>query len=242
MRGHELLIAAMWAPAVLAFGAMAIAPLGPQGAPASAFPKPDRPVADIVSPIWDNRTDRDAAREVLQIAARLDLKPGMSVVDIGAGSGYDTLRLSPIVGPRGHVIGEDIMANYLQTLQDGVREQHLTNVSIDLGEPHDPRLQPGSVDAAIMIHMYHEIIQPYALLYNLASAFKPGGRLGIEELDRPTRAHGTPPTLLTCELKAVGYSQLSMAPLAGGIGYFAVFAPPAPDARPAPSAIKPCHP
>jgi predicted methyltransferase len=241
MRGHEFLIAAMWAPAVLAFGAMAVAPLGPQGEPAAAFPKPDRPVADIVSPIWDSRTDRDAAREVSQIAARLDLKPGMSVVDIGAGSGYDTVRLSAVVGATGRVVGEDIMAGYLQTLQDSVREQHLSNVSIDLGEAHDPRLRPRSVDAAIMVHMYHEISQPYALLYNLAPAFRPGGRLGIEDLDRPTQSHGTPPALLTCELKAVGYRRLSLAPLAGGIGYFAVFAPPMLDARPAPSAIKPCH-
>jgi ubiquinone/menaquinone biosynthesis C-methylase UbiE len=239
MRLFTFLVAG-WAPAALAFAA-AMGPLGPPGAPASAFPKPDRPVADIVSPTWDNRTDRDAAREVSQIAARLDLKPGMSVVDIGAGSGYDTLRLSPVVGPRGRVIGEDITASYLQTLQDSVRDQHLTNVSVDLGEPHDPRLPPHSVDAAIMIHMYHEISQPYALLYNLTPAFKPGGRLGIEELDRPTPSHGTPPALLTCELKAVGYRRLSLAPLAGGIGYFAVFAPPAPGARPAPSTIKPCH-
>jgi ubiquinone/menaquinone biosynthesis C-methylase UbiE len=241
MHSYRLLIAAIWAPAALALGATDLGPLGPQGLPASAFPKPDRPVADIVSPVWDNRTDRDAAREVFQIAARLDLKPGMSVVDIGAGGGYDTLRLSPVVGPRGRVIGEDITASYLQTLQDSVRDQHLTNVSVDLGEPHDPRLPPRSVDAAIMIHMYHEISQPYALLYNLAPAFKPGGRLGIEELDRPTQSHGTPPALLTCELKAVGYRQLSLAPLAGGIGYFAVFAPPEPGARPSPRAIKPCH-
>lgn len=219
----------------------AIVPLGPKGQPAEAFPKPDRPVADIVSPIWDNRTDRDAAREVSQLAERLELKPGMSVVDIGAGSGYDTIRLSKVVGANGRVIGEDIMASYLQSLQDSVREQHLTNVSVDLGEAHDPRLEPHSVDAAIMVHMYHEISQPYALLYNLAPAFKPGGRLGIEELDRPTPSHGTPPALLVCELKAVGYRELSMAPLAGGIGYFAVFTPPAPDARPAPSAIRPCH-
>jgi predicted methyltransferase len=241
MRRLRLLIAALWAPATLALGATALAPLGPAGLPAAAFPKPDRPVADIVSPTWDNRTDRDAAREVAQIAARLNLKPGMNVVDIGAGSGYDTLRLSQVVGPRGRVIGEDITASYLQALQDGVRDAHLSNVSVDLGEPHDPRLAPHSVDAAIMIHMYHEISQPYALLYNLAPAFRPGGRLGIEELDRPTQSHGTPPALLTCELKAVGYRPLSLAPLQGGIGYFAVFAPPPPGARPAPSAIKPCH-
>jgi hypothetical protein len=66
-----------------------------------------------------------------------------------------------------------------------------------------------------------------AILASLAPAFKPGGLLGIEELDRPTQAHGTPPKLLTCELAAAGYRLVDLKPLEGGLGYFAVFAPPA---------------
>jgi len=190
-----------------------------------------RPVADIVSPIWSNPAYRDAAHEVDQIVGRLNLRPGMRVADIGAGSGYDTLRLARLVGPRGLVFAEDVTPAYLDQLRETIRQAGLTNVDILRGAEGDPRLAPGSIDAAIMVHMYHEIQQPMALLARLAPAFRPGGRLGIEELDRPTQAHGTPPKLLTCELSAAGYRLVDLKPLQGGLGYFAVFAAPA-SARP----------
>jgi len=186
-----------------------------------------RPVADIVSPIWSNPAHRDAAHEVDQIVSRLNLGPGMRVADIGAGSGYDTLRLARVVGPRGRVFAEDVTSAYLDQIKGTVRQAGYKNIDIVEGAAGDPRLPPRSIDAAIMVHMYHEIQQPMALLARLAPAFKPGGLLGIEELDRPTEAHGTPPKLLTCELAAAGYRLGDLKPLQGGIGYFAVFMPPA---------------
>ena len=224
-----------------AWSEAAFRPQGPAGAPASAFPSPDRPVAGIVSPHWGEPVVRDRAAEASQIAARLGVRPGMTIADIGSGDGYDVVRLAGVVGPMGRVVAEDIMPRYLDLLQDQVRSRRLANVVIALGEPQDPRLTLRSLDAAIMVHMYHEISQPYALLYNLAPAFKPGARLGVEERDAPTGAHGTPPALLACEFKAVGYREVSVAPMSGGLGYFAVFAPPAPDARPAPAQIKSCR-
>src|SRR5262249_25440030 len=77
--------------------------LAPPGAPAAAFPKPDRPVADIVSPIWHSETERDEAGEPRQVVRLLGIKSGMTVADIGAGSGYYVTRLSPVVGPTGRV-------------------------------------------------------------------------------------------------------------------------------------------
>lgn len=226
--------------AALVWAQPVLSALGPAGAADAAFPKPDRPVADVVSPTWGAAVVRDHAAEVRQIADHMDLKPGQTVADIGAGDGYDTLRLARLVGPKGRVIAEDITGKYLQMLQQNARTQRTANIVYDLGEPGDPRLPRRSIDAAIMVHMYHEIAQPYALLYNLVPAFRPGARLGIEELDRPTASHGTPPALLTCELKAAGYLQLSQALLTGGIGYFTVFAPPTLVARPEPSSIRPC--
>src|ERR1700751_4272830 len=81
------------------------APLARAASPA-AFPLPPRPVADIVSPTWGDSAKRDAAREAEQIATRLRLRPGMTVADIGAGSGYDSLRLARIVRPGGAGRGE----------------------------------------------------------------------------------------------------------------------------------------
>src|SRR5262245_32501511 len=137
------------------------------GVTAVAFPNSDRPVADIVSPIWHDEKERDDAGEPGQLARLLGIKSGMTIADIGAGSGYYVVRLSPIVGSNGRIIAEDIVPEYLQGLRNRVRDLGLQNVAITLGEPHDPRLPAGSVDIAILVHMYHEIAQPYALLYNL---------------------------------------------------------------------------
>lgn len=185
-----------------------------------------RPVADIVSPMWSDQGHRDAAHEVEQIVARLHVSAGMRVADIGAGSGYDTLKLAKVVGVGGRIVAEDVTPAYLTELRHTVIAAGLQNIEIVQGAPGDPRLAPRSIDRAIMVHMYHEIQRPMTMLASLTPAFKPGGVLGIEELDRPTEAHGTPPKLLTCELAAAGYRLVSLKPLVGDIGYFAVFAPP----------------
>ena len=169
---------------------------------AVVFPNPDRPVANIVSPIWHDERERDAAGEPRQLVRLLGIKSGMTVADIGAGSGYYVVRLSPIVGPRGRIIAEDVVPEYLRELRRRVRALGLRNVAISLGEPHDPRLPPDSLDIAILVHMYHEIAQPYALLYNLVPALKSGARVGILDAFKPISEHGTPPSLLRCELAA----------------------------------------
>ena len=129
--------------------------LAGSGTPAIAFPKPDRPVADIVSPIWHDEKERDNAGEPTQLVRLLGIKSGMTVADIGAGSGYYVVRLSPVVGPHGRIIAEDVVTKYLQGLQSRVRDLGLQNVIIGLGEPHDPRLPADSLDIAILVHMYH---------------------------------------------------------------------------------------
>ena len=96
-----------------------------------------------------------------------------------------------------------------------MRDLGLQNVAIALGEPHDPRLPADSLDIAILVHMYHEIAQPYALLYNLVPALKPDARVGIVDAVAPTAEHGTPPSLLRCELQAVGYREIGFERLTG---------------------------
>ncbi len=205
------------------------------------FPAPDRPVAEIVSPIWSSGPDRDAADESGQLVRGLGIGPGMAVADIGAGSGYHTVRLSPVVGPGGRVYAQDVTDSYLTGLRREVARLGLANVQIVLGKADDPGLPPASVDRAILVHMYHEVAQPYALLWNLAGSLKPGAKVGVVDLDRPAERHGLPPALLRCEFEAVGYRQETFRVLDGGVGYLAVFAPPAPGARPQPSAIKACR-
>jgi len=231
----------------LALGAAAASPahsrdaryLAPPGAPAHEFPAPGRPVADIVSPARSNEKQRNANDETGQLVRLMGLKPGMTVGDIGAGSGYHALRLSTVVGPSGVIVAQDVKAGYLDELARRARRMKLQNVILALGEPHDPRLPPASLDAAILVHMYHEVAQPYAFLHNLAPALKPGARIGIVDLDRPTGAHGTPPDLLRCELAAVGYREAGFHKLAGDdAGYLATFE--APSERKQPAEIAPC--
>ena len=210
------------------------------GTPAAAFPKPDRPVADIVSPIWHSEKERDDAGEPRQLERLLGIKPGMTIADIGAGSGYYVVRLSPIVGSKGRIIAQDVVPEYLHGLRNRVRDLGLQNVTICLGEPHDPRLPADSLDIAILVHMYHEIAQPYALLYNLVPALKPDARAAIVDAFAPTSEHGTPPSLLRCELAAVGYREISLDQLMGSNAYLAIFAPPSVASRTRPETMVAC--
>jgi ubiquinone/menaquinone biosynthesis C-methylase UbiE len=205
---------------------------------ARGFPMPDRPVAGIVAPEWSSGPDRDAADESGQLIRGLDIRRGMAVADIGAGSGYHTLRLSPAVGPEGVVYAEDIVEAYVSGLRREAERRGLKNVRIVVGEPDDPKLPPAAIDRAVLVHMYHEIESPYALLWNLATALKPGARVGVIDLDRPVVRHGMPPALLKCEFEAVGYRHIRTRSLEGGVGYLAVFE--APSERPAPGDIKAC--
>jgi SAM-dependent methyltransferase len=214
--------------------------LAPPGVPAKEFPSPHRPVAPIVSPRRSAEENRDAVNEAGEIARLLELMSGMTVGDIGAGSGYHTVRLSRLIGPTGSVVAQDVTRDYLIELARRTQRLKLTNVKFALGEPHDPRLPAASLDAAILVHMYHEIAQPYAFLYNLAPALKPRARVGIVDLEGPTQEHGTPIELLRCELTAVGYREISTHQLAGDGGYLAVFAPPEQAGRKSPHDIVAC--
>lgn len=221
-------------------GAQPLGSLGPPGAPAQAFPRPTRPVASIVSDRWQTEDTRERVGEAALVMELLGVRPGMTVADIGAGSGYYTVRLAPRVLPGGRVLAQDVRADYLAGLQRRVTREGLGNVALGLGEPHDPRLPPDSVDLVLLVHMYHEIEQPFGLLYNLRPALRPGARVAILDADRPTPNHGTPPELLRCELAAVGYRQAAFHRLQERSEYLAVFEPPAES--PAPGAIRPCQP
>lgn len=204
----------------------AVIPLAPAGLPASDFPEPRRPISSIVSPQWSDEAARDAAHEADTVMALLGVQSGMAVADIGAGSGYYVARMARRVGPTGVVYGQDIMPRYLRYLRERVDRDKLTNVRLALGDPHDPRLPKGALDVVTMIHMYHEIEQPFALLANLVPSLRPGARIAILDMNRRTDQHGTPPALLKCEMEAVGYHQQSFHDL-GVDGFVSIFTAPA---------------
>jgi ubiquinone/menaquinone biosynthesis C-methylase UbiE len=158
-------------------------------------------VSSIVAPRWSNEDTRDDAGEAERVFRAAGVAAGTRVADVGAGDGYYAVRAAPRVGPSGVVYAQDIEARYLGLLRRRLRERPQPNVVLALGEPHDPRLPAASADAVLMIHMYHEIEQPFGLLYNLYPALRPGARVVILDTTRPTGQHGTPPALLRCELR-----------------------------------------
>lgn len=192
------------------------------------FPRPARPISQIIAPRWIDEADRDAYGEATRVMELLAIRAGDRVADIGAGDGYYVRHLSARVGSRGMVYGQDIEPRYLALLRARVAEAGWTNVQVVEGSAGDPQLPPSSIDVALMIHMYHEISEPFALLHRLAPAFRSGGRLAILDQDAPTNFHGTPPRLLACELGALGYTRLRTDAMADG-AYLMTFR--APDAR-----------
>ena len=228
-------------PAAEARTEPALGPLGPAGIAAERFPPALRPVAPVVSDRWRGEDERERVGEATSVMEGLGVRAGMTVADIGAGSGYYTMRLAARVGPAGRVLAQDVMPAYLAGLRDRVSRAPLANIVVGLGEAGDPRLPPASVDAALLIHMYHEIGQPFALMANLVPALRPGARVGIVDVDDATERHGTPLALLDCELAAVGYRRVGFRWLVvqpPRSEYLAVYAPPA--ASPTPETVRPC--
>ena len=203
------------------------------------FPAPDRPVAAIISPVFSDEATRDRHGEADRVLDRLGVTPGTRVADIGAGTGYYTVRVARRLGAGATVYAEDIKSEYLGELRARLEREKIGTVKLILGRPGDPMLPRSSVDVAILSHVYHEIENPFELLYRLQPALAPGARVGIVDVDRPTQDHGTPPALLRCEAAAVGYRQVDFVSLAPAEGYLAIFVPP--DRLPAVEAIKPCR-
>ena len=203
------------------------------------FPRPYRPVSAITSNAFSNEQSRDDRREAQTVMDLANIRPGMTVADIGAGEGYYTVRLADRVGADGRVLAQDIDQDALRRLGSRVEEERLDNVSIKLGNGDDPRLPANSFDRIFMVHMYHEVTEPYAFLWRLRPALREGGQVIVVDVDRPADQHGLRPQLLFCEFQAVGFRLVEFVRRPELAGYYAQFEAVGP--RPEPSAITPCR-
>ena len=202
------------------------------------FPRPYRPVSDLGSNAIASEVQRDSLGEAQNVMDLAQIAPGMSVADIGAGEGYYTVRLAERVGPKGRVLAQDINPEAIRRLGLRVERERLENVSIITGGIDDPRLPAASFDRIFLVHMYHEVTEPYAFLWRLRPALRKGGKVVVVDVDRPTDLHGIPPTLLFCEMAAVGFRLDQFVRKRELTGYYAQFV--AEGDRPEPAAIKPC--
>lgn len=139
------------------------------------------PVMGVGGAQWLERPEREDEEAPSKALDALELKPGMVVADIGAGSGYYSSRIAKRVGPTGRVYATDIQPGMIELLERRIKSEGLTNVTTVLGGMDDPKLPPKSIDLAIMVDVYHELQQPQVFLQRLKDAFKPGGRLVLLE-------------------------------------------------------------
>jgi ubiquinone/menaquinone biosynthesis C-methylase UbiE len=151
---------------------------------------------------------RDTWQQPDRVIAALALEPSMVVADVGAGTGYFTVRLARAV-PTGQVIATDLEPDMVRYLTDRAHREQLENVSARLAGADDPRLDPGSVDRILVVDVWHHIPERARYAAGLARALRAGGRVAIVDFTREA-THGPPlhrrlaPEAIVEELRAAG--------------------------------------
>jgi ubiquinone/menaquinone biosynthesis C-methylase UbiE len=139
-----------------------------------------RPMGVAGAP-WLDRAEREREEQPTRALQIMQIAPGMTVADIGAGSGYFTERLARLVGPTGRVFATDIQPGMIDLLKRRLSAQTIQNVSVILSEPSNPLLPDGTIDLALMVDVYHELGDPQTVLKHIRTALKPDGRLVLVE-------------------------------------------------------------
>jgi ubiquinone/menaquinone biosynthesis C-methylase UbiE len=139
-----------------------------------------REIAQVMSHFgasWLERREREDEEKPKELLKALKIEAGSSVVDIGAGSGYYSFRLSPLVGEKGKVYAVDIQKEMLEIIKKRMKKDNVSNIETVLGEEADPKLADESIDAILMVDVYHEFAKPYEMTQKMVKCLKPGGRL-----------------------------------------------------------------
>jgi SAM-dependent methyltransferase len=205
--------------------------------------KASQPAAQSATPVASDKIDRPTSRpytgtlsifedpkreEKLQINRVMDvlkIKEGSAVADIGAGSGWFTVRAARRVGASGAVYAVDINQDYLKYIAERAKKEGLSNVHTILGKEDDPQLPAASADAVLILKTYHEIAKPLRLMRNLRKSLRGGALVGI--IDRNGRGddHGLDSPVVVKELERAGYTLVESYDFVkpDGMDYFLVF-------------------
>jgi protein-L-isoaspartate O-methyltransferase len=130
---------------------------------------------------WLERPERAEEERPEILLSALELKAGMKVADVGAGTGYYSWRMAQRVGAGGTVYAVDIEPEMIKLLEEQMSRRGIANVKAVLGTSTDPGLPPAGIDLALMVDVYHELEYPYEMLAAIVRALKPGGRLVFVE-------------------------------------------------------------
>jgi len=151
---------------------------------------------------------RDERLHINGVMDALSITPGKTVADIGAGSGWFTVRAAQRVTASGMVYAVDINPQAIEYIDKRVQKAKLNNVKTILNKPNDPGLPADSVDSVLLLKTYHEVADPVALLRNLRSSLKPGARVGIIDRDGNGVDHGIHKEIVLREADQAGYRLL----------------------------------
>jgi ubiquinone/menaquinone biosynthesis C-methylase UbiE len=172
------------------------------------------------------RPGRDERLQIQRVMDLLGIKAGSSVADIGAGSGWFSMRAAARVGASGVVYAEDINTDAVTYIENRVHKEKVSNVKPVLGDPDDPKLPSDSIDAVLLLKVYHEVAHPLVLMANLKPSLRPGAKVGIIDRNGNGTDHGLNSDVVKREMAEAGFKLLSSYDFtkADGQDYFLVFA------------------
>jgi SAM-dependent methyltransferase len=195
----------------------------------STVPHDTRPTSQPYSgdlSIFETK-DRDKRLQIDRVMDLLGITSGTTAADIGAGSGWFTVRAAARVGSTGKVFAEDINPEAVSYIRNRIATAKITNVEVTLGSPDDPGLPADAVDAVLMLKVYHEIAHPSAFLAHLRPALKPHAKVGIIDRNGNGADHGVQASVVIREMKDAGFRLSGTYDFtkADGQDYFLIFEP-----------------
>lgn len=169
--------------------------------------------------------DRDKKLQIYRVMDLLGITAGKNVGDLGAGSGWFTVIASKRVGATGAVIAEDINPIAIEYIGKRVKTAGIENVRTVLGTPDDPSFPPESLDAVLMLKVYHEIAHPVAAMQKLKASLHPGAKVGIIDKNGNGTDHGVNQSIVVKEMGEAGYRLVGTYDFtkADGEDYFLIF-------------------
>ncbi len=189
--------------------------------------KLDRPTSDPYKGSLSIFEDakREEKLQINRVMDILGIKEGSRVADIGAGSGWFTVRAARRVGARGTVYAVEINTEYLKHIEERAAREQLGNVRAVLGREDDSLLPERGVDAVLLLKTYHEIAQPVRLLRNLRRSLAPGALVGIIDRNGAGDDHGLDDCKVIAEAERAGFALVSEYDFVkpDGMDYFLVF-------------------
>ena len=139
------------------------------------------PAMSYLGADWLERAERDSLEQPDKVLETIGVTPGSTVADIGAGTGYYSLRIAKKVGPHGRVLATDIQPEMLARLKTNMQQAGISNIETRLATPTDAKLPVGQLDLALMVDVYHELARPEETMAQIRRALKPEGKLVLIE-------------------------------------------------------------